>query len=79
MWRDASLSRRLLTAAGAFIGVALIIATVLIGFVLRRGRAAFRHRWLKALAAALISVGMGYLALVVVDLAFKTDFRFWGG
>jgi pimeloyl-ACP methyl ester carboxylesterase len=49
----------------------------LIGFVLRRGRAAFRHRWLKALAAALISVGMGYLALVVVDLAFKTDFRFW--
>jgi hypothetical protein len=36
MWRDASLSRRLLTAAGAFIGVALIIATVLIGFVLHR-------------------------------------------
>lgn len=36
MWRDASLSRRLLTAAGAFIAVALIIATVLIGFVLHR-------------------------------------------
>jgi signal transduction histidine kinase len=35
-WRDASLSRRLLTAAGAFIAVALIIATVLIGFVLHR-------------------------------------------
>jgi signal transduction histidine kinase len=36
MWRDASLSRRLLTAAGGFIAVALIIATVLIGFVLHR-------------------------------------------
>jgi signal transduction histidine kinase len=36
MWRDASLSRRLLTAAGAFIAMALIISTVLIGFVLHR-------------------------------------------
>jgi signal transduction histidine kinase len=36
MWRDASLSRRLLTAAGGFIAVAMIIATVLIGFVLHR-------------------------------------------
>jgi len=36
MWRDASLSRRLLTAAGGFIAVALIVATVLIGFVLHR-------------------------------------------
>ncbi|MBS0530562.1 MAG: sensor histidine kinase [Proteobacteria bacterium] len=36
MWRDASLSRRLLTAAGGFIAVALLIAAVLIGFVLHR-------------------------------------------
>jgi signal transduction histidine kinase len=36
MWRDASLSRRLLTAAGGFIAVALIAATVLISFVLHR-------------------------------------------
>jgi signal transduction histidine kinase len=36
MWRDASLSRRLLTAASAFIGIALVIATILIGFVLHR-------------------------------------------
>src|SRR3982751_4489795 len=36
MWRDASLSRRLLTAAGAFIALALVIAAVLIGFVLHR-------------------------------------------
>ena len=36
MWRDASLSRRLLTAAGGFIAVALIIVTVLISFVLHR-------------------------------------------
>jgi pimeloyl-ACP methyl ester carboxylesterase len=49
----------------------------LLGLVLTRGKVALRHRWLKALAAALISVGMAYVALVVVDLAFKTDFRFW--
>ncbi|MET0219327.1 MAG: HAMP domain-containing sensor histidine kinase [Tardiphaga sp.] len=36
MLRDASLSRRLLIAAGGFIAVALVIATVLIGFVLHR-------------------------------------------
>lgn len=36
MWRDASLSRRLLTAAGGLIAVALLVATVLIGFVLHR-------------------------------------------
>ena len=48
-----------------------------IGLALGRGGTSFRHHWLQALAAALVSVGMGYLALVVVDLAFKTDFRFW--
>jgi signal transduction histidine kinase len=36
MLRDASLSRRLLTAAGAFIALALIAAAILIGFVLHR-------------------------------------------
>ncbi len=36
MLRDASLSRRLLTAACAFIALALVISTVLIGFVLHR-------------------------------------------
>jgi signal transduction histidine kinase len=36
MMRDASLSRRLLLAAAAFIAVALVIAAVVIGFVLHR-------------------------------------------
>src|ERR1700712_528896 len=36
MWRDGSLSRRLLAAAGAVIARALIVAAVLIGFVLHR-------------------------------------------
>jgi signal transduction histidine kinase len=36
MFRDASLGRRLLLAAGVFIAVAMVIATVLIGFVLHR-------------------------------------------
>ncbi|HEY2708706.1 MAG TPA: alpha/beta fold hydrolase [Caulobacteraceae bacterium] len=35
------------------------------------------HRWLAAAGLAIVSVGMGYLSLVVVDLVFKTDFRFW--
>jgi signal transduction histidine kinase len=36
MWREASLSRRLLGAAAAFIAVALLVAAVVIGFVLHR-------------------------------------------
>jgi len=36
MWREASLSRRLLGAAAAFIAVALVVAAVVIGFVLHR-------------------------------------------
>jgi dienelactone hydrolase len=50
---------------------------LVLGLVLRRAKPAFHHRWLRGLAAAAVSVGMGYLALVVVDLVFKTDFRFW--
>jgi dienelactone hydrolase len=48
-----------------------------LSFGLRGARPAIRHRWFAAAAAAAISVGMGYLALVVSDAVFKTDFRFW--
>jgi len=50
---------------------------LLLGLVLQGGRSVFRHRWISALAAAAVSVAMGYVALVVVDVLFKTDFRFW--
>ncbi|MFI4935855.1 MAG: alpha/beta hydrolase family protein [Caulobacterales bacterium] len=45
--------------------------------VLRTAKPAFAHRWLSAIGLAIVSVGMGYLALVVVDALFKADFRFW--
>ncbi len=57
------------------IGAGLI--SFALSFALGRSRGAGRHRWLASAGAAVVSVGMGYLALVVVDAAFKTDFRFW--
>jgi pimeloyl-ACP methyl ester carboxylesterase len=82
-----ALSRTLPFALGVFSEqitdqlVVWALGTGLIGLalslVLRSGPTVFRHRWLSALAAAIVSVGMGYVALVVVDVLFKTDFRFW--
>jgi hypothetical protein len=57
------------------IGAGLI--SFALSFALGRGRRAGPHRWLAAAGAAVVSVGMGYLALVVVDAVFKVDFRFW--
>jgi pimeloyl-ACP methyl ester carboxylesterase len=48
-----------------------------LGFLLRSGKTALAHRWLAAAGAAIVSVGMGHVSLVVVDALFKTDFRFW--
>ena len=57
------------------------VLTGLIGwvlsFVLRSGRPVFAPRWSEAWGAAMASVGVAYLALVIVDLLFKVDFRFW--
>ncbi len=49
----------------------------LLSFVLRSGRPAFAPRWSEAWGAAMASVGVAYIALVIVDLLFKVDFRFW--
>ncbi len=57
------------------LGAGLI--SFVLSFALGRGRRAGPHRWLAAAGAAVLSVGMGYLALVVVDALFKADFRFW--
>jgi hypothetical protein len=48
-----------------------------LSFALGRARSAGPHRWLAAAGAAAVSVGMGSLALAVVDALFKADFRFW--
>lgn len=57
------------------------VLTGLIGFAIsfatRPGKPVFAHRWLQTIAAAVISVGMAYLALFVVGALFKADFRFW--
>lgn len=51
--------------------------TLLLGLVLRGGRASFSSQWLKSSGVAVISVGAGYLSLALVDAVFKVDFRFW--
>lgn len=48
-----------------------------LSFLLRSGKPAFAPRWSGALGAAMVSVGMAYLALALVDVLFKVDFRFW--
>jgi pimeloyl-ACP methyl ester carboxylesterase len=53
------------------------LVSLLLSLILQRGKTAFSHRWGLAAAAAVISVAAGYLALVLVDLVFKVDFRFW--
>jgi pimeloyl-ACP methyl ester carboxylesterase len=57
------------------------VLTGLIGwlasFALRSGKPVFAPHWSGALGAAMVSVGMAYLALVIVDALFKVDFRFW--
>ena len=53
------------------------LISLVLGFLLKSGKTTFAHRWLAAAGAAVVSVGMGYLSLLVVDALFKTDFRFW--
>jgi pimeloyl-ACP methyl ester carboxylesterase len=56
------------------------LGTAAIGVVLGRflgARTRFANRWGLSAAAALLSVGIGYGALVIVDQVFKVDFRFW--
>ncbi|MDP1631744.1 MAG: alpha/beta fold hydrolase [Caulobacter sp.] len=54
------------------------VLTLGLGWLSRkRPMAAFDNRWLRGGLIALATVAMGYLSLVVVDLLFKVDFRFW--
>jgi pimeloyl-ACP methyl ester carboxylesterase len=52
--------------------------TLLLGLVGRGQPAAqVAHRWAPALLLALLTVGAGYLALLVMGQLFLVDFRFW--
>ena len=53
------------------------LITVLLSLVLRGGKPAFTTNWPKSAAIAVLTVGVGYLSLVIVDAVFKVDYRFW--
>jgi len=57
------------------LGNALI--TLVLSFVLRGGKPVFTTRWLGSAAIAVLTVGVGYLSLVIVDALWKVDYRFW--
>ena len=57
------------------LGTAVI--TLLLGLVFKRGKLAFSNRWVLALGAAVVTMGVAYLSLVLVDAVFKVDYRFW--
>jgi pimeloyl-ACP methyl ester carboxylesterase len=53
------------------------LISLFLSFVLRGGKTVFTRRWISAAVVAMISVGAGYLSLVLVDHLFKVDYRFW--
>ncbi len=57
------------------LGTALI--SLVIGLVLRPGKATFTHRWIGSIGIAVATMAVAYLSIVVVDALFRTDFRFW--
>jgi pimeloyl-ACP methyl ester carboxylesterase len=52
------------------------ILTLLIGLVLK-SKPAFTNRWGLSIAAAVATMAVAYLSLVIVDALFKVDYRFW--
>jgi pimeloyl-ACP methyl ester carboxylesterase len=48
-----------------------------IGIALRGPKANFTTRWAASTAIAVLTIAIGYAALIIVDRAFKVDFRFW--
>ncbi|MDP2260270.1 MAG: alpha/beta fold hydrolase [Caulobacter sp.] len=54
-----------------------LVLALLIGLFSRHKGEAPRPRWLPAALAAVATVGVGYLSLLVVDRLFTVDFRFW--
>jgi hypothetical protein len=54
-----------------------LVLALLIGLFSRYKGEPARPRWLPAALAAVATVGVGYLSLLVVDRLFTVDFRFW--
>jgi pimeloyl-ACP methyl ester carboxylesterase len=53
-------------------GLGLVVA-----LILRQGPTRWSGGWLRPMALGVASAGMGYVAIFVCDVVFKTDFRFW--
>ncbi|HEY0647532.1 alpha/beta hydrolase [Phenylobacterium sp.] len=52
------------------------ILTLVIGVFLKN-RPAFTNRWVPSILAALATMAVAYLSIVVIDALFKVDYRFW--
>lgn len=53
------------------------LITLALGIFLKSGKPAFRNDWLRSVVIAVLTVGVGYVSLAVVDALFKVDYRFW--
>ncbi len=53
------------------------LISVVLGFILRGGKPTFTTNWPKSIGISVATIAVGYLSLVIVDAAFKTDYRFW--
>lgn len=51
--------------------------TWLLGKLFGAGAETFATNWTLSALIALVTVGVGYLSLLLVDAVFKTDYRFW--
>ena len=51
--------------------------TIILGLVFKAPKPRFNTRVTGAVGIALLTVGTGYLSLLLSDFLFKTDFRFW--
>jgi len=51
--------------------------SLLIALVLRQGRGRWSGGWLKPVVVAIVASATGYVAIMVCDALFKSDFRFW--
>ncbi len=51
--------------------------SLVVALALRQGRGRWSGGWLKPAFLAILASGMGYLAILVCDALFKSDFRFW--
>jgi pimeloyl-ACP methyl ester carboxylesterase len=53
------------------------LITLVLSFVLRGGKPTFSNRWAGSALIAAATIAVGYLSLVLVDVLWHVDYRFW--